>query len=156
MLSGYRESAFVHAIAAAGIAYSVTRRCRSGQLAGCGCDLTARPSPSDSASSAEGEMRWAGCSDNVDYGVAFSRQFSDRLSARRKSSIKRQVVERRLVNLHNAETGRMVCFFYVSVFSSVFPACLIVLTNFQTFWDNDHFLHNVSIKLELAALVTKF
>ena len=122
LLSGYRESAFVHAIAAAGIAYSVTRRCRSGQLAGCGCDLTARPSPSDSASSAEGEMRWAGCSDNVDYGVAFSRQFSDRLSARRKTSMKRQVVERRLVNLHNAETGRMVCFFYVSAFfSQSFP-----------------------------------
>jgi len=47
-------------------------------------------------------------------------------------------------------------FLRLCIFLSVFPAFLIVLTNFQTFWDNDHFLHNVSIKLELAALVTKF
>jgi len=103
LLSGYRESALVHALAAVSLAYSVTRQCRSGELSQCGCDMTG-----NGDWSVEGRMRWGGCSDNVDYGVAFSRQFSDRPSARRKNSMTDKVLERRLVNLHNAETGRTV------------------------------------------------
>ena len=47
--SGNRESAYVHAITAAGLVSMVTRACSSGTLADCGCDNTVTQSPPASA-----------------------------------------------------------------------------------------------------------
>lgn len=40
--AGTRESAFVHAISAAGIAFAVTLACSRGELEKCGCDRRIR------------------------------------------------------------------------------------------------------------------
>merc|ERR1712142_1432271 len=39
-----REAAFAHAVASAGVVHSVSRGCRDGQLASCGCSNAKRPS----------------------------------------------------------------------------------------------------------------
>lgn len=38
LFSGYKESAFVNAITAAGIAHSIAKACSQGHLLSCGCD----------------------------------------------------------------------------------------------------------------------
>ncbi|KAI1892476.1 hypothetical protein AGOR_G00133810 [Albula goreensis] len=91
---GTREAAFVYAISAASVAYSVTRACSSGELEQCGCDRNVR------GVSPEG-FQWSGCSDNIAYGVAFSASFVD---VRERS--KRSSAGRALMNLHNNEAGR--------------------------------------------------
>ncbi|XP_037245694.1 protein Wnt-4-like [Falco rusticolus] len=69
-VQGTRESAFIHAISAAGIAFAVTRACSCGELEKCGCDRKIR------GVSPEG-FQWSGCSDNLSHGVAFSQAFAD-------------------------------------------------------------------------------
>ncbi|CAG5124494.1 unnamed protein product, partial [Candidula unifasciata] len=80
-----REAAFVHSISSAGVAHAVTRACSSGHLQKCGCDRT-----------------WSGCSDNIAYGIAFSKIFVD---ARERGS-KNRSRPRSIMNLHNNEAGR--------------------------------------------------
>ena len=41
-LAGTRETAFVHAISAAGLAHALTRACSSGRMDDCGCDRSVR------------------------------------------------------------------------------------------------------------------
>jgi len=96
--AGTRETAFVHAISAAGVAHAVTRACSSGLLDRCGCDRTIEDSRA-----ADG-FQWAGCSDNVAYGSAFSKSFVD---ARERRSRGRESA-RALMNLHNNNAGRKV------------------------------------------------
>jgi wingless-type MMTV integration site family protein 5 len=57
-----RETAFVHAITAAGVVYSVSRSCRDGQLSSCGCSRTSRPRDLNR------DWIWGGCGDNLEYG----------------------------------------------------------------------------------------
>ncbi|GAB6022554.1 Protein Wnt-4 [Chamberlinius hualienensis] len=93
---GTREAAFVHSLAAAGVAHAVTRACSSGEIQRCGCDRTVRGiSPSG--------FQWSGCSDHVGYGTAFSRTFVD---ARDKKASKTD--SRAMMNLHNNEAGRKI------------------------------------------------
>ncbi|XP_064459806.1 protein Wnt-4-like [Ornithodoros turicata] len=99
VLAGTREAAFVHALSAAAVAHEVTRACSSGRLAGrCGCDRSVR------GTSPEG-FKWSGCSDNVAYGVAFSRSFVD---ARDLRLARMTSNPKALVNLHNNDVGRKV------------------------------------------------
>merc|ERR1712018_282378 len=94
---GTREASFVHAISSAGVAHAVTRSCSSGELGNCGCDRSLR------GMSPEG-FQWSGCSDNVDFGVTFSRTFVD--AQDRRKSRKRPKNPISLMNLHNNEAGR--------------------------------------------------
>lgn len=95
--SGCRETAFVFAITSAGVTHAVARSCSEGAIESCTCDYRRRgPGGPD--------WHWGGCSDNVDFGRMFSREFVD--SSERGRDL------RYLTNLHNNEAGRMVRMWY--------------------------------------------
>ncbi|KAK1117718.1 Protein Wnt-5b [Melipona bicolor] len=95
-----RETAFVHAISAAGVVYSISRSCRDGQLSSCGCSRSSRPRD------LKRDWIWGGCGDNLEYGYKFTQAFVD--VKERERSFKRGSREqgRSLMNLHNNEAGR--------------------------------------------------
>ena len=66
-----RESAFVHAISAAGVLQAIGRSCRNGDLASCGCSTSKRPENLNK------DWVWGGCGDNVEYGYKFTKAFVD-------------------------------------------------------------------------------
>ncbi|XP_053626263.1 protein Wnt-2b-like [Cherax quadricarinatus] len=87
-----REKAYVYAISAAGVAYSVTRACSRGELTECGCDERIRQRPT------RGRWEWGGCSEDLRFGEYFSKEFVDAREARNTAD--------GLMNLHNNEAGR--------------------------------------------------
>ncbi|XP_059580290.1 protein Wnt-4 [Alligator mississippiensis] len=101
--TGTRESAFVHAISSAGVAFAITRACSRGELEKCGCDRRIR------GVSPEG-FQWSGCSDNLSYGIAFSQAFVDNPERSRGISSSRA-----LMNLHNNEAGRKAILSHMKV-----------------------------------------
>ncbi|XP_049762246.1 protein Wnt-1-like [Schistocerca cancellata] len=86
-----REKAFVYAISAAGVAYSVTRACARGDLNECNCDSRVRQRKAKS-------WQWGGCSEDIHHGEAFSREFVD--------SVENRETGEGLMNIHNNEAGR--------------------------------------------------
>uniref|UniRef100_A0A8C3C4G6 Protein Wnt n=1 Tax=Cairina moschata TaxID=8855 RepID=A0A8C3C4G6_CAIMO len=93
--AGCRETAFIFAITSAGVTHSVARSCSEGSIESCTCDYRRRgPGGPD--------WHWGGCSDNIDFGRLFGREFVD-------SSEKGRDL-RFLMNLHNNEAGRMTVF----------------------------------------------
>lgn len=95
LLSATRESAFVHAIASAGVAFAVTRACAEGSATICGCDTRHKGPPGEG-------WKWGGCSEDVDFGSMVSREFADARENRPDA--------RSAMNRHNNEAGRMVGF----------------------------------------------
>ncbi|XP_058788878.1 protein Wnt-1-like [Phymastichus coffea] len=71
MLVNSREAAFVHAISAAGVAYSVTRACSRGELTECSCDNRIRTRQHST------NWQWGGCSEDIHFGEKFSREWSE-------------------------------------------------------------------------------
>ncbi|XP_039628549.1 protein Wnt-8b [Polypterus senegalus] len=90
--SANRETAFVHAISSAGVMYTLTRNCSLGDFENCGCDDTR-----NGQLGGQGWL-WGGCSDNVGFGEAISKQFVDALETGQDA--------RAAMNLHNNEAGR--------------------------------------------------
>lgn len=110
--SGFRESAFSYAIAAAGVTHSVARACSMGKLTACGCEpKTPISQQRNSRLTREQRLKklsrnrwkWGGCSHNMDFGIQFSKSFLD---ANEKNSGDMQS----LIKLHNSEAGRLVSF----------------------------------------------
>ncbi|XP_059806279.1 wingless-type MMTV integration site family, member 2Bb isoform X2 [Hypanus sabinus] len=95
MLRSSREAAFVYAISSAGVVYAITRACSQGDLNTCGCD----PRKRGKARDLRGEFDWGGCSDNINYGIKFSKAFVDAKEKKEKDA-------RALMNLHNNRCGR--------------------------------------------------
>lgn len=91
--TGCRETAFIYAITSAGVTHSLSRACREGLVSTCNCDYKRRR-PSGL------HWEWGGCSDNIDFGAKFSKQFVD---ATEKGKDLRYIM-----NLHNNEAGRTV------------------------------------------------
>lgn len=91
--SATRESAFVHAIASAGVAFAVTRSCAEGTSTMCGCDSHHKGPPGEG-------WKWGGCSEDAEFGVLVSREFADARENRPDA--------RSAMNRHNNEAGRTV------------------------------------------------
>lgn len=80
----------MHAINSAALAWAVTRACSRADLTECNCDNTKRKK--------QRKWQWGGCSEDINYGVQFSRKFIDNDENSRS--------EVGLMNLHNNEAGR--------------------------------------------------
>ncbi|KAJ3594695.1 hypothetical protein NHX12_004002, partial [Muraenolepis orangiensis] len=93
-----RESAFVHAIASAGVAFAVTRSCAEGSATICGCDTRHKGPPGEG-------WKWGGCSEDVEFGSMVSREFADARENRPDA--------RSAMNRQNNEAGRTVGFLLV-------------------------------------------
>ncbi|CAJ0952592.1 unnamed protein product, partial [Mesorhabditis belari] len=89
--TGSKESAYVYAIASAGMSHSIAKACSKGEISACSCG----PIPSTQTN----KYIWAGCSDNVRYANTFGRKFID-------VTDKEQSDARSLMNLHNNRVGR--------------------------------------------------
>lgn len=61
-----KEAAFANAVASAGVVHSISRGCRDGQLASCGCSEAKRPKD------LRKEWIWGGCGDNIHYGYKYA------------------------------------------------------------------------------------
>ncbi|XP_010610354.1 protein Wnt-3a [Fukomys damarensis] len=86
-----RESAFVHAIASAGVAFAVTRSCAEGSATICGCSTRHQGTPGEG-------WKWGGCSEDIEFGGMVSREFADARENRPDA--------RSAMNRHNNEAGR--------------------------------------------------
>ncbi|XP_022196814.1 protein wingless [Nilaparvata lugens] len=102
---GCRETAFIYAITSAAVTHAVARSCSEGSIESCTCDYShqaaAPPSPSPGPGGTGNLVRdweWGGCSDNIDFGFKFSREFVD--TGERGRSLREKM------NLHNNEAGR--------------------------------------------------
>ncbi|ESN91555.1 hypothetical protein HELRODRAFT_185184 [Helobdella robusta] len=105
LTGGSREQAFVYSLAAGSLAQTIAKACSSGLTSKCGCaQIPTEPAP--------GNFRWGGCGDDVKFGVAFSRQFTDQTESRRKKRSKDV-----LMNVHNAHVGRKM------LADSIAPIC---------------------------------
>ncbi|XP_068620900.1 protein Wnt-6 [Battus philenor] len=109
LLRDTRETGFVNAITAAGVAYAITRACTAGALLECSCEkevtkprrgrvtpVPLPPSPVDTD-----RWQWGGCSDNIRFGLQKSREFMDSRYKKRSDNIKT------LIKLHNHNAGRL-------------------------------------------------
>ncbi|XP_067929989.1 protein Wnt-10a-like isoform X2 [Watersipora subatra] len=63
--TGYKESSFTQAVAAAGVLHQIARACSLGKIPACGCERD--PYVSD--------FEWKGCSHDLGFGAKFSRRF---------------------------------------------------------------------------------
>lgn len=130
---GTREAAFVHSISSASVAYAVTRSCTEGKLGDqCGCDQTYK---GDSKRGWE----WAGCSEDIDYGIWFSEKFVDARERGRKVDPSRV-----LMNIHNNRAGRLAvktymkrqCKCHGTTGSCKFQTCWLSLPNIRIVGDH--------------------
>ncbi|XP_037616948.1 protein Wnt-16 [Sebastes umbrosus] len=99
LTSGTKETAFIHAVMAAGLVHAVTRSCSQGNMTECGCDTRLQ----GGGSPAEG-WHWGGCSDHIHYGIWFSRKFID--NTVKNMSMTRGGYTLSTTNQHNSEAGR--------------------------------------------------
>ncbi|XP_032519383.2 protein Wnt-11b-2-like isoform X1 [Danaus plexippus] len=81
LLTGTREQAYVYAMSAAALSWSVARACAAGALAACSCAAPPRapPRPPRQAAPTEPHARfkWGGCGDNFQWAERFAKQFLD-------------------------------------------------------------------------------
>ncbi|XP_045503585.1 protein Wnt-11-like [Colias croceus] len=81
LLTGTREQAYVYAMSAAALSWTVARACASGALAACSCAAPPRAPPRPPRQAAPPEpharFKWGGCGDNFQWAERFAKQFLD-------------------------------------------------------------------------------
>jgi wingless-type MMTV integration site family protein 1 len=109
-VTGCRETAFIYAITSAAVTHVVARSCAEGSIESCSCDYShhSRGAPK-TQSNVHGvkDWEWGGCSDNIGFGVKFSREFVD--AGERGRSLREKM------NLHNNEAGRVVSLLCIAI-----------------------------------------
>lgn len=93
---GTPEAAYVLSVISAGVAHQVTKACSKGVHDSCGCDRTIYDTPESA------NFKWSGCSHNIHFGAAFTRQFLDIIE---KTRVNKRP-EKALTKLHNNHVGR--------------------------------------------------
>lgn len=85
-VTGTREQAYVYAISAATLAWSVARACAAGVLAACSCAAPPRapPRPPRQAQVTPAEpharFKWGGCGDNVQWAERYLNKVADNIN----------------------------------------------------------------------------
>lgn len=102
IISGFRESAYVYALTAAGVAHAVAKACAQGRLLSCSCDPLGYRTSHEPKNLKNNRWEWTGCSHNLQYGVEFSKRFLDIREHDDDLQSK--------INLHNNDAGRSVSF----------------------------------------------
>lgn len=110
MIAGCRETAFIYAITSAAVTHAIARACSEGTISTCSCDYSRHRRKTHAASTSSAtaatsvnsvhDWEWGGCSDNIDFGFRFGREFVD--AGERGRSLREKM------NLHNNEAGRIV------------------------------------------------
>lgn len=93
-----KERSFLNAIIAAGLAHAMTKACSQGELPEeCNCDRKIK------SKNKGGKIEWIACSDDIDFGAKFSRDFTDSTDTYLESETTLS-----MINTHNYEVGRRV------------------------------------------------
>ncbi|XP_022914295.1 protein Wnt-6-like [Onthophagus taurus] len=104
LLRDTRETGFVNAITAAAVTYEITKACTKGDLKNCFCDRkynkNSKKNKMKGVKLPDGEWKWGGCGDNINYGFRKSKDFMD-TRYKKKSDMKT------LLKLHNYKAGRL-------------------------------------------------
>ncbi|CAM1321792.1 WNT1 (predicted) [Pycnogonum litorale] len=87
-----RETAFLYAMTSAAVVHSMSRACSEGQVRSCTCDYR-RTGPNGP------DWQWGGCSDNIQFGYRFAREFVDAAERTRDQTY--------AMNMHNNQVGRL-------------------------------------------------
>lgn len=94
-----RESSYLNAIAAAGVAYQITKGCSLGDWDVCNC---ASQPQKRGQKAGEASWEWGGCSEDFGFGSRYSKEFMDPDKNPEKGLSK-------FITQHNNEAGRKVC-----------------------------------------------
>ncbi|XP_031567667.1 protein Wnt-4-like [Actinia tenebrosa] len=97
---GTKEAAFVYALSAAAVSYTVTHACSTGKLDSCGCGRDPKLKLKRS------NWKWGGCSDNIAYGTRFSSKFTEAVEKHRMKKNRDKGTNAALMNFHNTNVGR--------------------------------------------------
>ncbi|CAH2104948.1 unnamed protein product [Euphydryas editha] len=98
MKRGFRETAFLYALTAAGVAHAIARACAQGRLLSCGCDPLGYRASHDRGRARVNKWEWSGCSHNLAFGIEFSKKFLD---------VREEVDDlQSKINVHNNNAGR--------------------------------------------------
>ena len=91
LLTGFKETGFIHAITSSALVHTVARACSRGAIDGCTCAVSSNEATNRDS------WRWGGCGDNIEYAAKFTRKFL------RSKDIARDLKGR--VDHHNSKAG---------------------------------------------------
>lgn len=86
----------------AAMVHAITRACSDGRLRNCSCDNRLQGQTTQQG------WQWGGCSDDVEFGIMFTRSFLDARETENIANKTSKQLSQSLVNLHNNQVGRTV------------------------------------------------